>query len=342
MNIKLYLRDFNNILAPLKSRFDLVDDPREADCFLIWQDVRGDMAELCRINKKYLHKPVVVVQHGRGATNDYLPPNKFPLQADKICVWGKSEYDRLKRAGYAHRAVITGSPLVPALKKRIEHDGKNIVFVPVITTHEEPDNINIYWYLKTIELNKSRQKLIKHYDALRSSWNAWEVEPKSATEGSIPYYNFNKEWRLLAKITSAHDKRLYIGDVVHTIQINKTHIEDCTSLLSLTDCVVGIEEGTFQLLAMAMDIPCVMVDGFKYREYGGVDYSSVEMIKTNSVRRVDPLDLETAIDDALTYPETLRAERKQVVENEFWDGVSDPIVNIENVVKEVIQCQQNI
>lgn len=333
-NMILYLRDFNNILLPLKEKFELTENPRNADAFVLWQDVRGDMAELCRINKEYLHKPVIVVQHGRGATNDYLLPNKFSLLADKICVWGQSEFDRLKRAGYEDKAVITGSPLVPYLKPKKEHDGKNIVFVPIITSHEEPDNINIYWHLKNIELNKSRQKLMKNYDALRNEWNAWIVEPTSATDGSIPYYNFNKEWRLLAKITSVHDKRLYLGDVVHTQQINKTHIEDCTNLMSMIDCVVGVEEGTFQLLAMAMGIPCVMVDGFRYREYGGIDYSSVEMIRTDACRRSDLKDIEKTIDDALANPKDLQEERQKVVRNEFWDGKSDPIENIIKVIKE--------
>jgi len=341
MNINVYLKDFNSVLTPLKNRFDLVNDPREADILVLWQDVRGNMLELCRINKEYLHKPVVVVQHGRGATNDYLPPNKFPMMADKFCCWGIKEYERLQRAGYADKAVITGSPLATYINPKVKHDGKNIVFCPVVISHEEPDNINIYWTLKEIELKKSRQKLINHYDALRKDWNAWIVEPKSATEGSIPYYNFNKEWRLLAKLTGVHDKRLYMGDVVQTLQINKTHIEDIIRVLSLTDCVVGIEEGTFQLLAMAMNVPCIMVDGFKYREYGGIDYSSVEMIKTNSVRRVELSKIEDAIDEELKNPDVLKTEREQIVKDEFWDGVSDPIANIEKVIRETYNASKS-
>jgi hypothetical protein len=335
MSLKVYLSDFNNILAPIRDKFEIVTDARDADVFLLWQDVRGDMLELCKINNEYLHKPVVVVQHGRGATNDYLPPNKFPLLADKICCWGMKDYERLERAGYADKAVITGSPLVSFIKPKETHDGKNIVFVPIITNHEEPDNILAYWKLKQIELSKSSNKIRKNYDKLRNYWNAWEVEPTSATEGSIPYYNFNREWRLIAKITGIHDKRLYIGDVISTIQVNKSHIADCINLLSVSDCVVGIEEGTFQLLAMAMGIPCVMVDGFKYRNYGGIDYSSVEMAKTNSVRRVELSELEKTIDEELANPDALKEEREKIVLEELWDGKTDPITNIINVVKEI-------
>ena len=331
--MKIYLRDYNGVLTPLKEKFDLVEDPRDADLLLLWQDIRGDMLELCKINKEYMHKPVVVVQHGRAATNDYLPPNKFPMFADKYCCWGVKDKERLERAGYGDKAVVTGSTLVSYLKPREEHDGKNIVFTPIITSHEEPDNVITYWKLKSLELKKAGEVLKKNYDRLRDAWHSWEVEETSATEGSIPYHVLNKNWRLIAKITSIHDKKLYLGDVVPTIQINKTHINDCIHLLSLTDCVVGLEEGTFQLLAMAMGVPCVMVDGFKYREYGNIDYSSVEMVKTDSASRVGLDGLEEAIDKQLANPEQLKSQMEQVVKDELWDGKTDPIENIINVVK---------
>lgn len=332
---KVYCRDFNNILIGVKKKLDLVEDPRDADCLLLWQDVRGDMLELCRINNEYMKKPVVVVQHGRAATNDYLPPNKFPMTATRFCCWGVKDYERLNRAGYADRAVITGSPLVDFLQPRIEHDGKNIVFCPVITQHEEPENIMAYWTLKRIEMGKALGKVARFRDSLKEEWNAWVVEKSSATEGSIPYYNWNKEWRLIAKITDIHDKRLYFGDVVLSSPANKTHLNDIVRLLEMTDCVVGIEEGTFQLLAMAMGIPVVMVDGFKYKEYGGVDYSTVEMVKTDAVTRVNPEMLEEAIDGVLSDPDCLKEQRDRVVKDELWDGKTNPVDNILNVISEV-------
>jgi len=334
---KLYIKDFNCILAPviekLKNDFELVEDARNADGLVLWQDVRGDMKELALINEEFLHKPLIVVQHGRGATNDYLPPNKFLMHATKFCCWGIKDYERLERAGWKDKAVITGSPLADFIKPRDPHEGKNIVFVPVITSHEEPDNIEAYWKLKCIEFQRSSKKLNKFKDALRNEWNAWVIEPTSATEGTIPYYNFNKEWRLITKLTDAHDHRLYYGDIVKTSPNNKTHITDTIRLLQVTDLVVGIEEGTFQLLAMAMGIPVVMVDGFKYTEYGGIDYSSVEMIKTTGVRRVELSDIEKTIDKELANPDALKKAREKVVSEELCDGSSNPIDNIVNVIK---------
>ena len=92
-----YISDFNNIFIDLKKRVNCVNDPREADVLILWQDVRGSMKTLCDINRDYLGKPVVIVQHGRGATRDYLEPNNFKLTADRICVWGQKEADRMAR-----------------------------------------------------------------------------------------------------------------------------------------------------------------------------------------------------------------------------------------------------
>jgi hypothetical protein len=338
---KVYVKDFNNILIPVidklkEKNFELVEDPRDSDVLVTWQDVRGDMYELAHINSEYMHKPLVVVQHGRAATNDYLPPNAFKMNATKFCCWGEKDYERLDRAGLKDRAVVTGSSLVGYIKPKEPHDGKNIVYVPVVTSHEEPENIEAYWHLKSIELKRSIAKLNKCKESLKNEWNAWVVESTSATEGTIPYYNFNKDWRLIAKLTDIHDKKLYFGDIVQTSQGNTQHLVFAIRLLQMSDCVVGIEEGTFQLLAMAMDIPVVMVDGFKYKEYGGIDYSSVEMVKTTGVRRVDLSDVEKTIDEELANPEHLNKERERVVREELYDGSLDPIDNIVNVIKGVL------
>jgi len=332
---KVYAIDFNNVLLDVKKEVELVEDARDADVLLLWQDVRGDTLDLLKINEDFMNKPVVVVQHGRGATRDYLPPNKFPMKATKFCCWGQKEYDNLKKAGYGDRAVITGSPLIKKLKKKEKHDGKNITFVPIITQHEEPINIRTFFKLKQLELKNAEKVVEKHEENLRHQWHSYIVDPSCVTEKVIPYHVLNKDWRLISKIVGSHDKKLYIGDVVATLPKNLTHIDDSIKLLKMVDCVVGIEEGTFQLLAMAMDVPVVMVDGFKYREYGGVDYSSIEMIRTDGVTYTDLSNIEETINNELANPERLREKRRQVVEDELGDLESDPIQNIVKVIQEV-------
>lgn len=335
--MKVYAQDFNNVLADVLKHDDikLVDDPRDGDVILLWQDVRGELKELCEINEKYLKKPVVVVQHGRGATRDYLPPNNFKMYATKFCCWGEPDYARLAKAGYGARAIITGSPLIHKIKPKQPHDGKNIVFVPIITEHEEPENIITYLHLKSIETKKMKELIEKNKNKLKSEWHSWIIDPGCVTENSIPRYVLNKNWRLLSKLTPIHDKGLYVGDIVTTHQINKNHLEDCIKLLSITDCVVGIEEGTFQLIAQAMDIPTIMVDNFKWDKLGGVDYSKVEVIKTSASEWTTVENLEKVIDKFLENPRRLRRERKEVVKREFGDLNTNPVNKIVDVLKNV-------
>lgn len=337
--MKVYISDFNGVLTEVRTHYEskgqIVYNPREADVFVLWQDVRSEMSELCRLNEEYLHKPVVIVQHGRGATRDYLPPNKFKMYATKFCCWGPKEKERLDRAGYGDRAVITGSPIAKYLIKRSEHEGKNVIFCPVITQHEEPENIDTFIELKKIELTHVQSLLRLNKDKLKESWDAWNVNPEAVTNGSIPYYNLNRNFRVISKLTGIHDKQLYFGDVVSTLQNNKSHIGDAINLLSHADCVVGHEEGTFQLLAMAMDIPIVMVEGFSYKNYGGIDYSSIELIRTDGVRWTDLEHLEETVLGELTNPDALSEQRKKVVAEEFGDTASDSVQNIIQVIEEV-------
>jgi hypothetical protein len=59
------------------------------------------------------------------------------------------------------------------------------------------------------------------------------------------------------------------------------------------------------------------------------------MVKTKGVRRVELSEVERAIDEELANPDSLKTEREKVVKDELWDGKTDPITNIVNVVKEI-------
>jgi hypothetical protein len=339
MKPRVFIKDYNGINQSLKKRtdeLDFVGDPRDAEAIVTWQDVRGEMLELAKINKEHLHKPFIVVQHGRGCTRDYEAPDNFPLLADKFCCWGQDDYDRLVKLGYKDRAVITGSPLINRIKPKVEHPDKNIIFAPVTTMHEEPDNLITFWEMKKIELSRSQEVLRKHRKELINDWNPKIIGSDANTEHTIPYLEINKNWRLISKLTPVHDKSLYLGAVTQTSPTNVAHIEQSVELLTQTDVVVCLEEGTFQVLVMAMDIPIIVVKGFTLTNYGGQDYSNREVVKTSGARWVDLADLEQAIDEELAHPESLAEERKKVVAREFGDISKNPDDNIIKVIKESI------
>lgn len=339
--MKAFVSDFNNVLLDVTRRVETVPDPRDADVLIIWQDVRGAMKTLCEINRQQLNKPVVVVQHGRGATRDYLAPNNFPLLADKICVWGQAEADRLAKAGYGDKAVITGSPLVHWTRNPIPRQeraiGKRIVvFTPVITSHEEVENIEVALTLRKIQYDYVIEKLKSRSKELKQLWHSWLVDQNCATEHEIPFEVLSKDFYPIHKLTDIHDSKLYHGEHVKTTVTHAKHLETTQIVLSNCDVVVGLEEGTFQLMASAMGIPTVIVDGFEYGAYGGVEEYKTEKIRSDATAFCNIKDLRQTIEEELTNPQKRKDAREAVTRNEFDPFPDkDPIELIIDVASEL-------
>ena len=341
--MKAYISDYNNILLELSKRVDLVEDARNADVIITWQDVRGAMYELAKMNQTYMKKPLIVVQHGRGATRDYLPPNKFPLLADKICVWGQTEADRMEKCGYLDKTVITGSPLTYYTRNAapIGDDGTQnriILFMPVITSKEEPDNLKVFYKLKQIEYDYASRRIGEFYNPLKAAWKAWQIDETCATESNVPYDLFRKDFFLMSKLTDLHDKLLYHGPQIRNSVAHVTHLETLMKLLINSSCVVGMEEGTAQLLCAAIGTPCVIVDGFDYGDYGGVKDYKTELIHTEATAFCKLDDIEKTILHEINHKEARQKAREEVIRNEFDPYPDkDPIELIIDVASELAE-----
>lgn len=339
---KLILKDRNGVLTNISKRtdeFDFVNSAEDSDCIVTWQDVRGEYKKMALINKAYLHRPFIVAQHGRACVRDYGPPENFKLLATKFCCWGQDDYDRMKKLGYEDRTVITGCPLLAQTKPKVPHRGKNILFVPVITDHEEPDNLITFWELRKLELKHSQNKLRKYKDKLKAIWNPSTLNPSLDDCGrAIPYDNISEDWHLISKVTPLHDTELYTGSTIVSHPGEENHTEKCVDLLAKTDVVVCVEEGTLQVLTMAMDIPLIVVKGFELNSYSGLDYSKDRVpVHTEGATWVELSELEEAVERELADPGRLSKERKEVVRREFGGFSSDPNDNIVKVIKESIQ-----
>ena len=339
--MKAYISDYNNILLELSKRVERVEDARDADVIITWQDVRGAMNELALMNKTYMQKPLVVVQHGRGATRDYLPPNKFPLIANKICVWGQTEADRMDKAGYLDKTVITGSPLTYYTRNAepMGDDGlqnRIILFMPVITSKEEPENVRVFYKLKQIEYDYAMKRIQEHYKPLKAAWKSWQVDENCATESNIPYDLFRKDFFLMSKLTDVHDKLLYHGPQVKNSVAHVTHLETLMKLLINSSCVIGMEEGTAHLLCAAVGTPCVILDNFEYGDYGGVKNYKTEIIKTKASAFCKLDDIEKTIMNEIKNKGSRQKAREEVVRNEFDPYPDkDPIELIIDVASEL-------
>lgn len=327
--MKIYADDFNGVIAPvieeLKDRDHvIVDEVRDADLLLLWQDVRGDNVQLCKMNRDVWKKPVVVVQHGRAASRDYCAPNSFPLYADKFCAWGEADAKRMSQVVEQAKIEITGSPLASMLVPRREHPGNICTFVPLVADHEEPENLIAFFQLKRLELMQYMHFLEDNNERLRKDFSLTKTDLESGLS-------------VISKLTTLHEKDFYMGAQVISGQGQRDHMQQTLSLLSASDVVVAMEEGTFPLLAHAMAIPVVICDIYRWQELGGnEDYSKVEYIKTDAPHYVDNVDdLPAAVITALSDPEAKFDEARKVCNDEFCPEGQDPIANIVKVCEDL-------
>lgn len=354
---KVYILNYNNILDDVIAHYSktgqLTDNYHKADIFVVWNDVRGSCLEFARIVKEHLNKPLVVMQHGRGAVRDYGQPNKFELLADKILVWGQTEKDRLLKYGYLDSRIdVVGCPIFPRLKPKVKRQGINVLFTPVIAMKEEPENILAYAALKKWECNKLIENIYENFDGLKKAWatETTTVKPYKFPDGTEE----NRVWKkevvrklprnvtyakglLNTKITGVHDMHQYLTPIIASNQNEPDHISATVDLLSNIDVMVCLEEGTMQLLACAMDIPIIHVDIFNYKNYGGVEnYDSVEKILTPACYRTNKIEkIGNLVDHALKNPVELRKSRIKVCEQEGGAHLGDLTAN---AIKSIESC----
>lgn len=314
--MRLYVQSYNGVLDEYKSQIQYAS-PLDADKIVIWQDCVGSYGELVKMSRKFFPKPVYTVQHGRRASRDYDIPLKHPFQSDKFLAWGKWDYDNMTRLGFP--AEIVGCPLNSWIKPKVEHREKVILFVPVNTGKEEPDNIRVYAELMKMKLSKVQLGLTKYYDGLRGQWNSEKITQHTLAD------NFT----VLTKVLPWHDQKFYTEGVIKGYQDSAKNNQKLFEILRNVDLVVGLDEGTTELFAVAHDVPVIVVDGFQYRWKEG----RTEVPRTHGMTHCVLSDLNEAVENALERPEYLRLERRQIAENEMSvDSIKDPIKRIHEVI----------
>lgn len=317
--MQIAIRNYNGLLDGfiefVKTKDQYTENFYKADCLVTWQDVRGPEKELVEFFKKRLEKPVVVVEHGRGATRDYCEPNKFPFISDLLCVWGPSSVRRLSKVGFPmDRAVVTGSPLMTRiLPRNTKREGINVLMCPVISTKEEPENIILYAKMKEWESQKLINNIYDNYEAMKKAWAFQDeqykevvlpdgkVEKRLWSNDIVPtlprYITYGKGF-VHVKNTDLHDSNQYLAPVIKSSQ---KEIGVVFELLQNIDLVVCMDESTLPLIATAMGIPVVVCDIFKWGDYGGCkDYDRIEKIHSPAAFYCDLNKLPKTMDKALS------------------------------------------
>lgn len=323
--MKWHISSFNGILDDLKNKVKPhLASMRDADVWVLWQDVLGSYADVLKAAKETgTAKPTYCVQHGRGSSLDYGPPNSYVGQADKYLCWGSADYERMVKLGLGDKAAIVGCPLNSHIRPRVEHKEKVVLFVPVNTGKEEPENIAAYYELMKIKYDKAQLKVLDNRIQLKDKWG---MEGKV----NVPFNVLARDFDVAAKLLPWHDKSLYHGNTVIGYQDTSKNNELLFGLLRNVDLVVGLDEGTTEIFAYAHDVPVITVDGFQYRQHkpNGKDYELMDIYRTKASTHVPLEGLKEAVDYALAHPEHLRQERKEVAEAELGISYGNATDNI--------------
>lgn len=101
---------------------------------------------------------------------------------------------------------------------------------------------------------------------------------------------------------------------IYSRRSSNNHLEICASILSTADIVVGMNEGTFELFAYAMDIPVIVVDLWKPKFFGNrLYFPEISSFFSTACQRTSLDDLERSIKDAITNPGIFSSERKKAL-----------------------------
>lgn len=327
--MKFYVADWNGVLTDFKEKVKShLSTPRDADAWVVWQDCQGSYGDLLSASKKLYHKPTYCVQHGKGATRDYDKPNSFPLNADRYLCWGLNDYNRMCRLGYEKRTTIVGCPLISKFQPKAPYTGKKVLFVPVNTGKEEPENIAAYYELMSMKYEQAKLKILSHKQALTDKWG---FEGRNA----VDFKEISTEMEVIAKLLPWHDKPLYHGTIATGYQDQSSNNSLLFRLLSNVDVVVGIDEGTTEAFAYGHDVPVIIVKGFEYRQFdkSGRHFSAMKVEPSKAATVVDLCDLKEAVAYALAHPEHKREERKEQAELELGVSYGNATENIYKIIK---------
>ena len=298
--MKVYVFNFNGVLDSLVTYLamhgQLESDWNRADVVVLWQDVIGQMPEIARKAKSW-NKKVYVVEHGLLSINDYIPPLNRPLMADKILVWGEATKKWLLE------------------RTQIKEDRIVVTGTTVFDT----------FHPKKLHEGKNVLFAPRH-------WTPDLPENLRIAEEIKKLSKVNVRSKI---ITGEHNPDKY-PNPFSTDRQERNHLKECYRVLSDTDVVVTLGEGTFAALAYYMDIPVISTDEWEQKELLGKIYTKdIFYEQVSYACNVVPLNkLNETIMKEIKNPTSRQPERlKFLKEYCNYDGGSA----LENILKVIYE-----
>lgn len=139
--------------------------------------------------------------------------------------------------------------------------------------------------------------------------------------------------KIITKLIEGQEPKDYDNPVISN-RNNPDHLDICVEVLSTADLVVGIEEGTFGLLAQAMDIPVVIMEEWYPKTFGGDEryYNYWRRISEGS-KRTTLGNLNETIKQQLENPDELKKERRIACVQEGGIEIENPLERIKQVIE---------
>lgn len=82
---KVYFINHNHILSDVINNFEHAEDYLSADAVVGWNDILENERNII-LESNFIGKVTIIMQHGIGASREYVPPVNTPFIAEKIMV----------------------------------------------------------------------------------------------------------------------------------------------------------------------------------------------------------------------------------------------------------------
>lgn len=298
--MKLALYNFNCVLDEvvdeIKKRHTLLSGYKEADRLVVWCEIESK-GWLERI--KYAQKrgrKVILYQHGIWGMDNVKPPFNEKLVSDVICLWGEGEKQRYISYGVPEEKIrVTGCPIIPRLKPRVPHEGKNVLFA------------------------------LEH-------WDYGDVVENNIVAAELRKL---KGVKVITKGLQKENHTEIFENPVESNRFEGNHLDIVAEVLSTTDIVVAISESTLAFLAECLDIPVIIADIWTPKPRGGDDrYLQFKGEFSEGVTKVGLDNLNKEILWQLKNPNLKKSERERATNLNGGKNIKDPVGNLCKIIEE--------